>query len=59
MEELLTAGEACRVLKVSKSTLYRLIREEGLPTIRPGKDRRFSPSDLQKWLETRRLVVPG
>jgi excisionase family DNA binding protein len=59
MEPLLTAREACGLLRVSPSTLYRLIREEGLPAIKPAQDLRFRPSDIEQWIETRRKVVPS
>lgn len=34
MPEILTVKEACEILKVSKTTFYRLIREKDIPAIK-------------------------
>jgi excisionase family DNA binding protein len=53
LEAVGKADDACDWLKCSKSTLYRLVREEGLPVVRLGKDLRFRPADIEKWLDGR------
>lgn len=49
-EELLTAQEASKYLKVSTRTLYRHIREHQIPALKLGREWRFIKSELDKWL---------
>ncbi len=50
-EPLLDAGEAARLLRVPRSTLYELVRSRGLPHVRIGeRGRRFTRADLQTWV---------
>ncbi|MDI6894837.1 MAG: helix-turn-helix domain-containing protein [Bacillota bacterium] len=51
MEELLTFREAQKLLKVSRSTMYRLIRSGLLPVARLGpRSPRFRKEDLEAML---------
>lgn len=54
MENLLTVDELSEKLKVSKVWLYKLVREKRIPFYRVEKCVRFSPLEIQKWLEERR-----
>lgn len=56
MEELLTAEEVARTLRVSTMTVYRLIRRGELPAFRVGRSYRVAPSALEAYLD--RQVVP-
>ncbi|MER3422224.1 MAG: hypothetical protein C4293_02315 [Nitrospiraceae bacterium] len=56
-DELLTASETCRYLKVAPRTLYRYIQERRMPAFKLGKEWRFVRSDLEQWLR-RRAPVP-
>jgi excisionase family DNA binding protein len=50
-EPLLDAGEAARLLRVPRSTLYELARTRGLPHIRIGdRGLRFTRQDLETWV---------
>jgi DNA binding domain, excisionase family len=49
-EELLTAKEASRYLKISPRTLYRHIKEHQIPALKLGREWRFIKSELDKWL---------
>jgi excisionase family DNA binding protein len=49
-EELLTAKEASKYLKISPRTLYRHIREHQIPAFKLGRKWRFIRSELDKWL---------
>ncbi len=49
-DELLTAAETCRYLKVTSRTLYRYIQERRMPAFKLGKEWRFVRSDLDRWL---------
>jgi excisionase family DNA binding protein len=47
---LLTIRETARVLRVSRSTVYRLAEEKGLPTIHIGGSVRVDSDQLAKWI---------
>ncbi len=50
-EPLMTAAEAARLLHVPRSTLYELVRSQGLPHVRIGsRGMRFTRSDLARWV---------
>jgi excisionase family DNA binding protein len=49
-DELLTAAETCRYLKIAPRTLYRYIQERRMPAFKLGKEWRFVRSDLEQWL---------
>jgi len=51
-EKLLTEGELCELLKISKPTAWRW-RREGMPFYRHGSTVRYSVEKVLKWLETR------
>jgi excisionase family DNA binding protein len=58
MEKLLTVQECADLLHLSKPTIYRLVKEEGLPWVRPtGADMRFRPEQVEAWLESRGAVA--
>jgi len=46
----LTTEEVIGILRVNARTLYRLIRTNGLPAMRVGRQWRFRRSDLEGWL---------
>ena len=49
-DKLLTPTEARQMLRISKSTLYRLIRSGRLPSIRVGDTYRIRMSELEEYL---------
>ncbi len=49
--ELLTPRELRHALKISKTTLYRLL-QKGLPSIGTGRMRRFEERAVRQWLDT-------
>jgi excisionase family DNA binding protein len=54
LSPLLTVQQCAELLAVSRPTIYRLVRDHGLPVVRPtGNDIRFRPDDLESWLESR------
>ncbi len=55
-DELLTAAETCRYLKIAPRTLYRYIQERHMPAFKLGKEWRFVRSDLEQWIR-RRVTV--
>lgn len=50
----LTIEEAADYLNLSKSRLYRLTSERGIPFIKRGRGILFSKADLDNWLLTKR-----
>jgi excisionase family DNA binding protein len=50
-EPLLDAHEAAKLLHVQRSTLYELVRSQGLPHVRIGRrGLRFTRADLSRWV---------
>ena len=53
MMELLTVKEVAAMLRVTPSTLYRLIYDHDFPNMRIGGDYRVSKELLEKWIDER------
>jgi excisionase family DNA binding protein len=51
--DLLTPDEVCTLLKVKKSWLYDAVENGALEAIRLGKQLRFRPSSLVRYLDER------
>jgi excisionase family DNA binding protein len=51
--DLLTPDDVCTLLKVKKSWLYDTVESGALEAIRLGKQLRFRPSALARYLEQR------
>jgi excisionase family DNA binding protein len=54
LNHLLTVPEAAKVLGVSVNTLRQWVCQRRLPTIKLGKAVRFSPEDLQQFIQNNR-----
>ncbi len=48
--KLLTVNEVAGILRVSKMTVYRLVKSGQIPAIRVGKNYRIKESDVNKYL---------
>lgn len=48
--ELLTVLEACQVLRISRWTLYDLIRSRAIETIKIGRVRRIPISSISRYI---------
>ena len=57
MKELITVKEAADLLKVKPQWVYRMMRSDGLPCIRLGRQVRIDEDSLEKWLAERRSVA--
>jgi excisionase family DNA binding protein len=57
--DLLTPDDVCALLKVKKSWLYDAVENGALEAIRLGKQLRFRPSALVRYLEERAGVGNG
>ena len=51
-ENLLTAVQVARYLKVDKFTVYRLVAQKKLPAFRVGSQWRFNRKMIEAWLMT-------
>jgi len=56
--ELVDSAEVARLLKVKASTVPTLVKREGLPFVRVGRQYRFRVTDVVAWAEER-MVRPG
>lgn len=56
--ELLTTPEAAVYLRISLSTMYKLVWQRKIPCYKPnGKHLYFLLADLQEWVRSRRLAT--
>ena len=58
VNEVLTAGEVANYLRVSLSTIYRLLKSGDLPAFKIGSDWRFNRVHVEEWLKSR-TQAPG
>ncbi len=54
LENVLTIEELAIYLKISKSTLYKLVREGKIPAQKVGRHWRFRRQAIDRWLEETR-----
>lgn len=52
---LLTLDDVATLLRVSKTTVYRLVERRELPFCRVGRSLRFTAQDIDEYLRTRRV----
>jgi len=57
--KVLTVKETADVLKVKPQWVYRMMRNDGLPCIRLGRQIRIDEESLEKWLAERRSGGDG
>jgi len=57
MPTVLTIAEVCNILKVSRTTVYRIIKEKELKAIKIRKTIRVKSCDLEEYLSSYREVV--
>lgn len=50
-KDILTIEELSEYLRISKSTLYKLVREGKIPSQKVGRHWRFSKVAIDKWME--------
>jgi excisionase family DNA binding protein len=55
LPSLLTLEEVAGFLRVSKTSVYRLVERRELPFCRVGRTLRFSRTDLEAYLKARRV----
>lgn len=63
-KEVLTGGELMALLNISRTTLWKLRKEENLPYTKVGKKYLYLRSEIIAWLKTQRgkkkrqLLIP-
>jgi excisionase family DNA binding protein len=57
LEELLSIPDVMRTLNMGRDTVHRLIREEGLPTVKLGNRHKVIPSSLAAWVKQREQSI--
>lgn len=50
MNDLLTVEEMAKILRISRSKAYSLVKEKGFPIIKIGKSIRILKQELYSWL---------
>jgi excisionase family DNA binding protein len=58
-ERLLTALEVARILGISRSKAYHMMRQREIPTITIGKNVRVSNEDLEEFILKNRVFNGG
>jgi len=58
MEPLLTIGEVATILRVSRSTAYRMKKEQRWPCILIGTQPRFDQDNLKQIIDMNRQTPP-
>jgi excisionase family DNA binding protein len=53
LSRLLSTKEVAEILRIHQETVYTLVRDEGLPSVRIGRARRFDGVLVAKWIEQR------
>ena len=56
LDNVLTIEELAIYLKISKSTLYKLVREGKIPSQKVGRHWRFRKKSIDRWLEENGLA---
>lgn len=56
--QVLTIDELASYLKISKSTLYKVVREGNIPSQKVGRHWRFRKEAIDRWLEETRVNTP-
>jgi len=55
-DDVLTIAELAAYVKISKSTLYKLVREGKIPSQKIGRHWRFRKVAIDRWLEEARAT---
>jgi excisionase family DNA binding protein len=58
MDNILTLEEVAELLRVSPSTIYRLLHNSKMPAFRVGSDWRFRQEAVERWV-TQLTVKPA
>lgn len=56
LPEFLTLEEVAKVLRVAKSTMYRIVSQRQIPFFKIGRHIRFDPKDILEYLKKSRTT---
>ncbi len=59
LSRMLTVAEVASVMRVSRMTVYRLIRRGQLRAVKVGRNYRVREDDLERYLESHTLESDG
>jgi excisionase family DNA binding protein len=51
VDQMLTADEVAFMLRITRTTLYKLVKKGKIPAWRVGSDLRFSREEIEKWMQ--------
>jgi len=54
LEKLITPDELCRLFRIPKSQVYKLVHQKKIPYLKIGRALRFEESQIILWLEKQR-----
>ncbi len=55
---VLTVGEVADYLRVSRSTVFRLLKQKELPAFKVGRVWRFNVQQIDRWRAEREIRTP-
>ncbi|UCC94587.1 MAG: helix-turn-helix domain-containing protein [Candidatus Omnitrophota bacterium] len=55
-DEILTADDVCKYLKIPRSTLYQLAKDKKIPAFKVGRHWRFKRERVQDWVERQEVL---
>lgn len=55
MENFITTSDVMDLLKISRTKIWHLIRQENFPAFKLGGDYRFQKSEIIQWMEQHRV----
>lgn len=58
-QALLTLADVAKLLRVSKTSIYRLVERREIPFCRVGRNLRFSRLDIEAFIRSRRVESPA
>jgi excisionase family DNA binding protein len=57
MDEVLTVEEVANLLKIHRTTVYRMLKSGELPAFKIGSDWRFNRVHIEEWLKSRTQLL--
>jgi excisionase family DNA binding protein len=51
VDKVMTVREVAQFLRVHQTTIYRLLRTDGIPAFKVGSDWRFSQQAVEAWMK--------
>ena len=58
LSPVLTVVELCDYLRIHKSTLYRIVKANGIPWFRVGSEYRFNRQAIDEWRRAQEHPAP-